>query len=404
MLNSTLEKTKGNKKNLFSDSNKKSNTQNRGKKATKIVFILIISFFTVLIYINRHKLAPDQILNAIEDDFSSIGKGPGFPCNIIGNEVKNKNFQMLDNDLAFVSDTSFICLNKSAKEITNRQHSFLNPILKVNGNKALIYNLHGTGIKIESKSKNIYNKPTDRNILAAGIAQSGIFGTVTETNGYFGELNIFSKNGQKNYYKYFFADHYINDIALSENGMSASTVGFTSEKGGIVSSLYVFDYSKEEPKLKLDYPGTMLFEVNYISNGKIVAIGDNLISFVNLLTGSKKDYSYEGKNLAAFDVNKKEGVFLALSSSESGTDCELVFLNKKGEVEGSPIKTQQKVFSLSYQFGQLAALSYGKVTVYNHSGETLKTFEVKSDSRAITLFSSNGLYSLGLTEINKIYF
>ena len=370
-------------------------------KFNKVFLILLASFLSVVIFINREKFAPDYIGAYISDVFAERQHGGGYPYKISGNKVSSENFKNIDKSLLLLSDTTLAALNTSASMMQKEQHSFPSPMLRVSGTRAIIYDLGGKHLKIKSKSKTLLSAEMENNIISAAVSNAGIFGVVTEVNNFLGQLTIFAKNGKDVYYKYNFADHYITDMAISENGKSATVCGSTAKNGSMVSSVYVFDYRSETPKVKLDYEDNMFIRVEYLSNGNVVAVGDHLVTVINPRTGEKHDYNYENKTLIHFDVNKNGGILLALSLSEDGNNTDMVVINKSGKVE-NVIHTEHNVKAVNFSHRKLAALSYGKVYVYNFSGNHLKTVDVGNDAKNIRLYSGRDMYVLGVTEVRKI--
>ena len=367
----------------------------------KVFLILILSFFSVVIFVNRQKFSPDYVGVFLEDLFAQSQHGGSYPYKISGNKVSNENFRTIDKSLFLLSDTTLTTLNTSAGEMQKEQHSFPSPMLKVSGNRAIIYDLGGKHLRIKSKSKAVHTAELESNIISADVSDCGTFGVVTESSGFLGQMTIFSKNGKDIYYKYNFADHYITDMAISESGKSAAVCGSTAKNGSMVSSVYVFDYKSETPKVKLDYEDNLFIRVEYLSNGNIMAVGDSLVSVINPRNGEKRDYNYEGKTLHHFDVNKKYGILLALALSEDGNSTDMVFINSSGKFENI-INTIHNVKAVSFNHRKLAALSYGKVYIYNFSGNHLKTVNVGNDAKNIRLYSGRDMYVLGVTEVRKV--
>lgn len=373
------------------------------KKIVKVFIILLLSSFSVIIIINREKFSPDYIGTFFADSFTEFSFGPGFPLKINGNRVCCENFKVVDKDVILLSDLSLTALNSSASKMLQKQHSYQNPILKTCSTRAIIYDLGGKNLEVTSKSKTLHTANTDYNIISADISNYGTFAVVTETKGFLAQLTVFSKDSRNVYYRYNFANHYITDVAIREDGRSAAVCGTTAKEGSVISSVYVFDYNREEPLAKIDYNDNMFIRLEYLSNGNVVAIGDKLISVINPSRGTHEDYFYDNKNIVGFDVNKKDGVLLALSLSEDGTNTDMVIIGQNGKLEKS-FHTEHSVKSVSFSHHKLAALSYGKVYVYNFVGRLLTSFDVNIDTKNIRLFSGKELYTLGLTDVNKIRF
>lgn len=372
-------------------------------KFIRALIILFLSFLCVMVFLNREKFSPDYVGVFLEDMFVHMQSGEGYPYKINGNKINNGNFKSINKDVFVLSDTSFVCLNKSAKEMNSKRHRYQNPMLKISDNRSIIYDIGGKYIEINSKSKTLHTAALDNNIISAAISSHGIYSVVTESKGFLGQLTVYSKDGDNVYYKYNFADHYITDVAISENGKSTAVCGCTAQNGSMVSTVYVFDYKNEKPKVKLDYNDNMMIQIEYLSNGNIVAIGDKLISVINPRNGTSKDYDYSNKTLISFDINKNDGILLALSLSEDGNNTTMVLINKSGKVENT-FETKNNIKSVNFKHRKIAALSYGNLYIYNLSGNKLKTIEVGNETRKVNLFSSRGAYLLGATEIKKIRF
>lgn len=370
------------------------------KKAVKVAFIILIAMLSVVIFNHKDEISSDQILDWVQNSFSGLNKGPGFPCDIRGNQVSAGNFQVMNNTLISVSDTSFVALNDSAHEIANRQHSFSNPILKTSGNKALIYNLYGTGFQIELRSKSIYKNNVQNNILTGAIANNGVYALVTESNGFLCEMTVYSGDGQKQNYKYCFSDYLITDLSFSYDGKSIAAVGISAQDGAMKSAVFVFDYKSNEPKVKVEYEDNMMLGLKYLDNGNIIAVGNKLSSLVYSKDGKTKNYDYNKKTLTAFDIHKSEGVFLSFSKTVDGNSCEIHNFKNDGKAE-MLANTDLSVISLSYQSERLAVLGDHKVICYNLYGDKKGEWEVSTDCRAVKIVK-NKAYLLGISRISNV--
>lgn len=378
--------------------------KNLPKKYIKVFFILILSFLSVVIFINKEKFSPDYIGIFLEDFLAGLKHGKGYPYKITGNKVSNENFKNCDNKLFLISDTTLLVLNSSAGEIQKRQHSYQNPIIKVNNNRSIVYDLGGNNLEIISRSRTLNSLKTNNNIISAAVSKYGTFAIVTEFKNFLSQMTVFDKNNKNIYYKYDFADHYITDVAINDDGKSVAVCGTTAEEGSLISTVYIFDdYKNKEPKIKFNYDNNMLLKVEYLSNGNILAIGDKLTSVINCKNCSKNDYFYNNKNLIGFDINKKNGVLLALSLSDDGSNPEIIMINKNGKVDKT-FHIDHAIKSISFNNGRIAVLSYEKAYIYNFFGKELKEIDVGIDAKNIQLNSSKEMYVLGVNEIRKVRF
>lgn len=388
---------------LLVENIKSGNIKKNRKKIVKFFAMLVLVMLSINIFSNRYYLTPDQIITFFQDKFVSIGHGDGFPRPVYGAKVTPQNFQLLDGDIVLSSDTNLTCYNKNSKEIFNRQHSFFSPTLKTSKNKALLYDLYGKSFEIDAKSKNLYKSTLDDEILCAGIAENGNYGIATKTNGYFSKVSIFKRLSADKIYEYNFSDTYVSDLDLSPNGKNFSVVGLSSQNGCMYSNLFIFSCDDENPKFKIQFKDSMIFKLSYVNNNHIAVLGDNIFSVINTKNGQKKDYNFENKTLTAFEINKNDRHVLSLSNSDDGNSCEVVLIDKDGDVL-SNFKTDIKIKSISYKKRKIAALSYDKVYIYNKKGKLLKTLNCDPNTKAIKFFGEKKLYSLGVTTVQKISF
>ena len=122
-------------------------------KMLKVSLILLLCFMIVFFIVNKNRLSIFNI------DFSQKGIKSmrlGYPVDITGHRVSNGNFNVVDDYISMVSDTSFVVMNKKGKKLVNKQHSISEPILKTAGNRAILYSVGGNDAQIENKTDTLY--------------------------------------------------------------------------------------------------------------------------------------------------------------------------------------------------------------------------------------------------------
>ena len=370
------------------------------KKILRVILILFICSICILLAFNIKNLGPGNVLEFINDKFLGAGRGPGYPVNITGTLVENNNFKVLNKDAVMVTDTSFVALNNTGKEIANRQHSFSDPIMKSDFNKFLIYNLGTDSIQIETESKNIYKGNVDGNIITGAISQSGVYALVTECKGYFGQMTVYSKDNDVKY-KYYFSESYITDISLSSDGKHAALAGVCSNNGGIKSVIYIFDFESEKPKCTFEYEDNIMLSINYLSNGNVVSVGDNLTTFINVYKGQKNDFVYDEKSVTCFDTKNDSGIALCLSPISDCKESDIIVFDKDGK-QLSNIHTDLKIRSVSFLNDKVLALSSNMLYKYDFKGNKKGEYTVGNDVKRVDMITNNLAYALCINSIDKI--
>ena len=330
------------------------------------------------------------------------GQGDGYPTSIVGSSVNRGNFMTLDKNVVAVSDTALTVMNSSANQSINRQHSFNSPVLQATSGKYLIYNLGGNGFKIEGSSDTIYSGNTNNNIIAGDIAGSGRYALVTEAQGYPSSLSVYLTDNTVQY-KYDFSEYYVTDISLNSDGTRAAVSGITAKDGGIVSAVYIFDFSNPEPIAILTYNEVLMEKVEYMDNGTVAAIGDTTTSMINGTTGEKVDYNYQSRQMTDYAIDKNR-VALALTPYDNQSASKLVILDSSAS-EKCVIESQDKIDAVSLYGDTAAILTDSTITGYSaSSGNSFSTAEAGSDARGIALADEATVYVLGVSQIRQARF
>lgn len=391
-------------------SDRKKNAPKRMKKKTPlsklpkwvyaIIAVLLVVVLSLLIWFSVDSSS------GIGQWFRSItvgsGQGDGYPTSIVGSSVNRGNFMTLDKNVVTVSDTALTVMNSSANQSINRQHSFNSPVLQATSGKYLIYNLGGNGFKVEGSSDTIYSGNTSNNIIAGDIAGSGRYALVTEAQGYPSSLSVYLTDNTVQY-KYDFSEYYVTDISLNSDGTRAAVSGITAKDGGIVSAVYIFDFSNPEPIAILTYNEVLMEKVEYMDNGTVAVIGDTTTSMINGTTGEKVDYNYQSRQMTDYAIDKNR-VALALTPYDNQSASKLVILDSSAS-EKCVIESQNKIDAVSL-YGDTAAILTGTtITGYSaSSGNSFSTAEAGSDARGIALADEATVYVLGVSQIRQARF
>lgn len=369
---------------------------------------LMLSFFIVLVcmvfvftFFNRDKLSTENIVGWIYEDLLGFGGGQGYPVDIDGTIVENNNFKIMNKNIAMVSDISFTSLNKNGKQIANEQHSFASPKLKVNGNRAIIYNVGGKGIQIEYGKSTAYKGNLDNNIVAAAISEKGDYITVCESNGYLSEMTLYSEKNEEKY-KYYFSEYYITDVAINKKGNYAVASGISTENENIKSAVYIFDFKTESPKSVFEYNDNMIFSVSFLTENNMSAVGDKGITFFNTSKGEINNFSYDGRILKCFKNYYNDGSIISLSLTEDGRNCSVISFSTNGNKK-LDLDTEFKVKDVSLKDKNIVILESDMVHKYDLKGQKKGDKFVGEDSKQIDMFSHHVVYVLAVSDIYKIF-
>ena len=342
------------------------------KKFLKMFFILFLSVVAVLAVLNLDKLTPDNIAHWFQYDLLGKSEGDGYPTGFSGSTVSEGNFDLISGVPAYCSDTTIAVLNSSAGTYLEMQHSFACPMLSVNGNYGIVYNLDATCYTIIKRDSAEYTGAVKNKIFSADISASGAYAILTESEEY-----------------------------LSKDGTRAVLSGVSARNGGIISVIYVLDFTQDNYLQKYEVDDTYIYSVKYLDNGNAYAVGSAGSDSRNINNGGKTDISYEGRNLTAFTLKRDQGLIMSLSANPDGRDCDLVSYDHDGNKDFE-VKTGEKVISIDERKNNRAILSADTVTVFDRDGKRRASAPAGSDSRKIVFCNNDTFYVLGKSRISRL--
>ncbi len=364
----------------------------------KIILILILCVLVMLVWFNRSNLTPSNVVEWVQNSVVGMGIGDGYPAKIAGNFVSVGNFESVNKEAVIVSDIAMTALNSTAKEVVSRQHSFSKPVMKVKGNRMLIYNLGGKGYQLEGQSKTLVKANGQENILAGALAGNGRYALITEAGGYFGQLTAYTADN-KPQSRYWFSEYYPTAAALNQDGTKAAVTAVSAKDGGLVSAVYLLNLNSEKTVSPYAvYSENMMLDVDYCDDGTVVAVGDKLTVVIQANQRTKTNFDYQGLQLSAYCVDASRTV-LSLSPYGDCANSKLVILDKTGKATVT-INLKQSIKSVSLYGDTVAALADGQVYFYSvTTGGSMGSCSAGSDAKAIGLRDESSVYILGVSEI-----
>ena len=137
--------------------------------------ILVIVAVFLMIWMSRDTFSLTESLEWIKVQLVGAGEGDGFPVQIKGTNIAEKNFISVDGDVAALSDTALTVMNSTGKELYSVRHSFDNPFMHHSGNNFILYNSGGAGYIVQRGVDTAITGTEENDISAAAVAKSGEF-------------------------------------------------------------------------------------------------------------------------------------------------------------------------------------------------------------------------------------
>ncbi len=369
-------------------------------KFLKVFLILFLSVVAVLAFMNIDKLTPDNIAHWFQYDLLGKTDGEGYPITFTGASLNTQNFDLISNVPVYCSDTTIAVLNPNAGKYQENQHSYASPALSVNGGYAIVYNIDATGFTVLKRDSVVYSGSADDKIYAGDIADNGVYALLTRSDDYLSKLTVYRTDNLEKY-EYSFADYYVNTVSLNHDGSRAVLSGVSARNGGLISVIYILDFTQDTYMQKYEADDTYIYEVSFLNNGNAVAVGDKTAFFINVESGQKKDFSFKSRTLTNYTLKRDFGMLLSLSVNPDGRECNIITVSNSGEIAEN-IHTGEKILSMDINNGRAAVLEHGKLVVFAADGKEETSVEVSFDARKLRYTDHRTFYVLGKSRIFKI--
>ena len=329
----------------------------------------------------KNKISANTAVSSVSEDVYP------YSLNISG----NTDVAVVNDKLAVLSDSSLTVFNPtSAKKTYSFEHGYTNPVMLSSGNYICTYDRGSTRLRLDTTSKQLYEKTVDRNIICASLASNGTVAYASFSDDADCELTVITKTERKKM-TLPIKGGYITRIAVNSSGTKCTYVTVLSTDAVITSTVHTINVGDSEDTATAEFQSSNILDVTYSDSNDAYIIGDDFLSivssqkkFVNVFekgTVSTVNYCYTAKN--ELIVNYRD----YSNSSESN----LAYIKSNGSVKckttlGNTVKY------LSSSGNNVTILFPDGVSTYSLSKfESKKTY--KCDS------SINSVHSLG----SKIY-
>lgn len=370
----------------------------RRRNSKKIVRRLIILGVTLVVIIGalvlRETVSRENFMASISDFFQSFGKGEGYPLTVPG----SKTVQAIstDNGVAVLTQTQFFVYNKTGKELQSDVHGFSNPLMKRSGNKIIVYDRGGNGVKVYSKTKLLFSKTYENTVYGVEISKKYIAVT-TSSRTHSAEVMVYT-TAYREVMKWYCAEGRVTSICFDDSSSSMYASVVDANGGDYLSTVYKINASKKTEEKSVPRQGILALSLKSI-DGKIAVIGEDRVEFLNHELSLVGNYSYGDMAMVSYSDKMEDHIVLALSHSENDRGGTIVMLDGEGKTLAK-IDVVEEIESLDGYKNNIVYISGKKLHIYNIRKGTTKTEPTSLDSFAITA-GRDGVYTLDVTQIEK---
>lgn len=373
------------------------------KRIILIVIAALIILIAVFLIINRRHLAPLKFSEWVSDSFARIGSGEGYSYDINSNSVND--IVAFNKDTAILTDSSLIVLTPSSKEVTNRQISYSNPIIKTSIDRLLIYDVGGNDFSVHNRSSVLFEGTTEYAISTCVMGDYGNFAIATRDEVHSGSVTFYSYKFKETF-KWNSGNSYIISLALSPDGRYGAASTLNAESGKAYSTVYIFNFETEEV-LSYRYDDTIIGSMVFDKENRLSLISDNGITVINALTkdaAGDEIHSIIG-TLSLVCCENSNSIATISRVYENNDIYSLNYINHKRETKFTHT-IEEKVADVYATDKNCVVLTDKTIFIYDYEGNIISTIlinELGAESNVTNIIMCKSeLYALTSTQMLKI--
>lgn len=360
------------------------------------MMIAAIIIILLIVFTAAQKLGNMTVISMVSDVksyFMSLGAGEGYPYAVKADTVRgmgmnNKNMILLLNDKT-------VSLTPTAKEIMPKNHTYSNPVMKQNGSKFIVCDLDSGKFRVQSGTEITKEYELDNRIMAAAVGADGNYAVATYGDDVQSVLTVYSKRHKEDFI-WNFKNERVVDIALSDNGKFAAVAVLSYADAKVSSKLYVFNFTSEDYTACFEYKDSILVEVDYVRGESIVAVGNNIRSYIDSKM-KKTDLNFGSDELHNYCI-ADNGVGAQITSRYGSSLLSTLTVYSNKNAVNFTVDFDHEVQWVDTDGKYTAVLFDNEIKTYNKKGEQIgdiafagEPIRVQVDGRKVYLLTLVGI-------------
>lgn len=365
----------------------------------KLLLFLLIAAFCGYLYLERDAWIPK--LEGIGSRYEAITQNDGtlaegnFPLSI----SRNAEYQAaVVEDTLFILNASYLYLYSQHGDLKDtRQLAYSKPIMKTDGNFALLYENSGTHFRVDRQSRNIYTKTVDNPIITGAVSSDGVVALITESDLYSCVLQIFDKDGKKLYTRN--CIERLSDIAFTADGTGCVLTELSAADGDVTTTLKQIQFDETDFTWESESVTTLSLAASLTGEGHVCVIGDTMCAYYDEKGNLQSTYSYTG-SLQCYAVQNGNAALLIWDEEKRETKL-VMFQGTADDPIEITINGDAKYVQVYDD--RVYMMNEATVIAYNFSGKAMAT--VNLDASYDSFLKEDGyLFLLRYDKIDRVDF
>lgn len=315
--------------------------------ATNFTLFLPSSIRQAVSYIQLTLAEPDStLLDSIE-----------YPSGVLyGAAPFGGGLVIADSDTMYVVQTGGLVQQST-------QLSYGDPIVRSNGNRALLFDRGGKGISLSTAISTPVQLTLEDTILDASLGRSNDFAVVTSATGYRAAVSVFTDSGKQRF-RWSTPDYYVQQAALSPSGKRMCALAFYQDGIELRSKLLFFDLGKDKVQAEIELGSAVGVALHYVDENTTMVVTDVGLLTTDLDAGTCTTLvSYTADELLGFAAYD-DRVLLSTRAWSGGARSALSLYDPSGLI--GTAECAEEPVSLSLSSREAVVLTASGLCVYDN--------------------------------------
>lgn len=368
----------------------------KNKKRKNIKTLIIIAITAVMVYITGiYGASLAYFGDFISSGLTLVQIGRGFP--IEDDFSSALQSQKMGTALCVLTPDYLNIYSPTGKKIFTYSHAMQNPVISTSKNRAIIYDLNGTTLKVANGHNILFQQEMPNNIIHADISNSNRIAVTTRSSSYNGEVSVFNYN-MKQRFVWYCATGYPIYSTLSNSGDRLAVNTVQTEGGLLKCDIYVIDASKGKELFSIscsDYP----VKIEFLNDDKLLIAYTNKLVMYSIPKNSEiLRYEFGDAGIQALHTSGNY-ITVAYGGASSDQSSKIAMLSQDF-TEKFVVEVPEKIKSLSVSQSRIFALGYNNLYEYDYSANLVNT--VSAGPLYKQLVDYNGTLLISSTSIQKV--
>lgn len=296
-------------------------------------------------------------------------------------------FDTAGNQLAVLSNVSYTVVNSGNANVQySDNHGFANPIMRISGSYAVIFDQGTDKYRLDSATENIYTDRCKNPILCADVSNSGIIALATTSNDSKSEIVVHNKS-LKEKLKYNVNDGYVTAIAIDDSSSRIAFAAINSENAKLKTTVYTMNINDEKPRAEFVYEDSAVLDLHF-SSSDLYVVGSDFVSIISSLKDEKRVFEHGKIELVSYCYNSSDELVIAYADYKGSDEHKLAYITPSGKIK-TEANAGAIIKDISASKSKISVLTSDDIVTYNTKGEEENRIAVDDSYSSILQLSSS---------------